>query len=144
MKLTEFTSVCNVVSFDFSLDRSQIETTSLSCGCSTDNSGIASFKTYQAGFIDGTGSVEVQFTADQKSMASRVIGSSLKKEQLGAQIRLYINTVCDANGDIDNDASAYLEAPVSLLGFSFSVSPEEVTTATIQFSLSGQPTGFHL
>ena len=50
MKLTEFTSVCNVSSFDFSLDREQIETTSLSCGCSSDNNGLASFKTYQAGF----------------------------------------------------------------------------------------------
>ena len=69
MKLTEFTSVCNVTSFDFSLDQEQIETTSLSCGCSTANNGLASFKTYQAGFIDGTGSVEVQFTADQGSMA---------------------------------------------------------------------------
>ena len=144
MKLTEFTSVCNVTSFDFSLDREQIETTSLSCGCNTDNSGLASFKTYQAGFIDGTGSVEVQFTSDQSSMASRVIGSSLKKNQLGAQIRLYINTVCASDGTIDNSASAYIEAPVTLLGFSFSVSPSEVTTATIQFSLSGQPTAFSI
>ena len=76
MKLTEFTSVCNVVDFDFSLDREQIETTSLSCGCSGGASGLASFKTYQAGYIDGTGSVEVQFTAEQASMANRVIGSS--------------------------------------------------------------------
>jgi len=144
MKLSEFTSVCHVTAFDFSLDREQIETTSLSCGCSTDGSGLASFKTYQAGFIDGTGSVTVQFTQDQSSMASRVIGSSLQKDQLGAQIRLYINTVCDTNGEIDNDASAYIEAPVTLLGFSFSVSPSEVTTATIQFSLSGQPTSFSL
>ena len=144
MKLSEFTSVCNVTSFDFSLDREQIETTSLSCGCSADGSGLASFKTYQAGFIDGTGSVSVQFTQDQNSMASRVIGSSLQKDQLGAQVRLYINTVCDTNGEIDNNASAYLEAPVTLLGFSFSVSPEEVTTATIQFALSGQPTTFKI
>ena len=144
MKLTEFTSVCNVVSFDFSLDREQIETTSLSCGCSTDSSGLASFKTYQAGFIDGTGSVEVQFTQDQTSMASRVIGSSLKKDQLGAQVRLYINTVCAADGTLDNDASAYIEAPVTLLGFSFSVSPADVTTATIQFALAGQPTAFSI
>ena len=144
MRLSEFTSICNVVSFDFSLDREQIETTSLSCGCSTDGSGLASFKTYQAGFIDGTGSVEVQFTQDQSSMASRVIESSLQKDQLGAQIRLYINTICDTNGDIDNTASAYLEAPVTLLGFSFSVSPEAVTTATIQFALSGQPTTFKI
>lgn len=144
MKLSEFTSVCNVTTFDFSLDREQIETTSLSCGCSTDGSGLASFKTYQAGFIDGTGSVSVQFTQDQNSMASRVIGSSLQKDQLGAQVRLYIHTVCDTNGEIDNNASAYLEAPVTLLGFSFSVSPEEVTTATIQFALSGQPTTFKI
>ena len=144
MKLTEFTSVCNVTSFDFSLDREQIETTSLSCGCSATNNGLASFKTYQAGFIDGTGSVEVQFTADQGSMASRVIGSSLQKDQLGAQIRLYINTICTADGTLDNSASAYFEAPVTLLGFSFSVSPSEVTTATIQFSLSGQPTTFQI
>ena len=142
MKLTEFTSVCNVSSFDFSLDREQIETTSLSCGCSGAASGLASFKTYQAGYIDGTGSIEVQFTAEQASMASRVIGSSLKKDQLGAQVRLYINTVCAADGTIDNSASAYIEAPVTLLGFSFSVNPAEVTTATIQFSLAGQPTTF--
>jgi hypothetical protein len=142
MSLSEFTSVCHVSSFSFSLDRDQVETTSLSCGCSADGSGLASFKTYQAGYIDGTGSVEVQFTADQSSMASRVIGSSLKKDQLGAKIRLYINTICDENGEIDNTASAYIEAPVTLLGFSFSVTPSEVTTATIQFSLSGQPTAF--
>ena len=95
-------------------------------------------------FIDGTGSVTVQFTQDQASMASRVIGSSLKKDQLGAQIRLYINTVCTAAGEIDNNASAYIEAPVTLLGFSFSVSPADVTTATIQFALAGQPTRFAL
>ena len=140
MKLSEFTSVCNVVAFDFSLDREQIETTSLSCGCSPTGNGLATFKTYQPGFIDGTGSVEVQFTSDQGSMASRVISSSLKKDQLGAQVRLYINTICNADGDIDNNASAYLEAPVTLLGFSFSVSTEEVTTATINFALSAQPT----
>ena len=144
MKLTEFTSVCNVSEFDFSLDREQIETTSLSCGCSSDGSGLASFKTYQAGFIEGTGSVTVQFTQDQASMASRVIESSLKKDQLGAQIRLYINTVCTAGGEIDNNASAYIEAPVTMLGFSFSVNPADVTTATIQFALAGQPTKFAL
>ena len=144
MSLSEFTSVCHVSSFTFSLDRDQIETTSLSCGCNSSGNDLAPFKTYQAGYIDGTGSVEVQFTADQGSMASRVIASSLKKEQLGAQIRLYINTVCDDSGEIDNNASAYIEAPVTLLGFSFGVTPAEVTTATIQFSLSGQPTSFSL
>jgi hypothetical protein len=143
MKLSDFTSVCNVTNFDLSLDREQIETTSLSCGCSSASGGLAPFKTYQPGFIDGTGSLTVQFTAEQGTMSSRLLKSSLMTDQNGAQIRLYINTVCVA-GEIDNDASAYIEAPISILGFSFTVSPEDVTTATVNYALSGQPTAFTL
>ena len=144
MKLSDFTSVCHVESFELSLDREQLETTSLSCACSDNGTeGLAPFKTYQAGYIDGTGSMTVQFTADQGTMSSRLLKSSLQSDQTGAQIRLYINTVCVA-GEIDNDASAYIEAPISILGFSFTVTPEEITTATVNFTLSGQPTKFQL
>ena len=144
LKLSDFTSVCNVTSFDLSLEREQLETTSLSCGSAAGTiSGFASFKTYQPGFIDGTGSMTVQFTEDQTTMASRLLKSSLMKNQDGAQVRLYINTVSTA-GVVDNTKSAYIEAPVSILGFSFAVSPEEVTTATLNYALSGQPTVFTL
>ena len=144
MKLSDFQSVCNVTAFDLSLDREQLETTSLSCECSTGSTtGLAPFKTYQPGFIDGTGSLTVQFTQSQGTISSRLLKSSLMTDQNGAQIRLYINAVCTA-GEIDTSKSAYIEAPVSILGFSFAVSPEEVTTATVNFALSGQPTAFTL
>ena len=143
MALSEFSAVCNVESFDLSLDRDQIETTSLNCGCGSSTEGLAPFKTYQAGFIDGTGSMVVQFTAAQGSIASRLLKSALRSDQGGAEVRLYINTVC-VNGEVDNTESAYIEAPISILGFSFTVSPEEVTTATLNFTLSGQPTAFTL
>ena len=143
LKLSEFTSVCHVESFDLSLDRDQIETTSLACVCSTTNEGRAPFKTYQAGYIDGTGSVTVQFTSEQDTMASRLLNSALSQDQFGAEVRLYINTVC-VNGSVDNTASKYIEAPITILGFSFGVSPEETTTATLNFALRGQPTAFQL
>ena len=143
MQLSDFTSVCNVTNFSLSLDRGQLETTSLSCGCGSDTNGLAPFKTYQAGYIDSTGTLEVQFTEDQSSMASRLLNSSLKTQQDGAAVRLYINTVC-AGGNIDNTASSYIEGPITILGFSFSVTPDEVTTATVNFALSGQPTAFSL
>lgn len=144
MKLSDFQSVCNVTAFDLSLDREQLETTSLSCECATGSTtGLAPFKTYQPGFIDGTGSLTVQFTQTQGTISSRLLKSSLMTDQNGAQIRLYINAVCTA-GEIDTSKSAYIEAPVSILGFSFAVSPEEVTTATVNFALSGQPTAFTL
>ena len=47
MKLTEFTSHCNVSSFDFSLDREQIENHKFPCGCTSASNGIASFKTHK-------------------------------------------------------------------------------------------------
>ena len=144
MKLSEFTSVCHVESFDLSLDREQIETTTLSCGCdSAGGSNLAPFKTYQPGYVDGTGTMTVQFTEEQGTMSSRLLASSLRKDQGGAEVRLYINTVCKS-GEIDNTNSAYIEAPVTILGFSFAVTPSEVTTATVNFALSGQPTAFTL
>lgn len=141
--LSDFTAVANVASFELSLERDQIETTSLSTGANASD-GLAQFKTYQAGFIEGTGSMEVQFTADQGTMASRLLDSSLKTEQSGAEVKLYINTIAASGGGTDDAASAYIEAPITILGFSFSVSPEEVTTATLNFALSGQPTTFKL
>ena len=143
MQLSEFQTVCNVTAFDLSLDREQIETTSLNCNPCASTDGLAPFKTYQPGYIDGTGSMTVQFDASQQSISSRLLKSSLAKDQTGAQVRLYINTVC-SGGEIDNDNSGYIEAPVTILGFSFTVSPEEVTTATVNFALQGQPTKFQL
>ncbi len=99
LSLDEFMTVCHVSSFSLNLDRGQIETTSLSCDpCSSTNEGIAPFKTYQPGYIDGTGTIEVQFTAGQENASSRLLGSSLKRDQYGARVKLYINTVCN-NGD---------------------------------------------
>ena len=141
MALSDFQTVCNVVNFDLSLDREQLETTSLSCDPCASSDGLAPFKTYQPGYIDGTGSLTVQFDESQTSISSRLLKSSLAKDQTGAQVRLYINTVCTA-GAIDNTQSGYIEAPVTILGFSFTVSPDEVTTATVNFALSGQPTAF--
>lgn len=145
LALSEFLTVCHVSSFSLNLDRGQIETTSLSCDpCSdTGGGGLAPFKTYQPGYIDGTGTIEVQFTSGQENASSRLLGSSIKKDQSGAQVKLYINTVC-SGGEIDDTASGYIEAPVTILGFSFSVTPDEVTTASVNFALSGQPTTFQI
>ena len=98
MALTEFTSVCNVTSFDFSLDRDKLKL-----------QAFLWVQHRQAGwriqdvsgrFIDGTGSIEVQFTADQSSMASRVIGSSLKKISWRSGPALHQHGVCASGTSI--------------------------------------------
>jgi hypothetical protein len=136
----EFAAVCQVKSFSLDLSREEIDTTTLPCGVGA-NSAMASFRTMQAGYASGSGSMEVQFTTDQASLANRLLSNSMRKNQTGAEVRLYINTVEGATpGQPDLTNSLYIEAPISILGFSISVSPEEVTTASLNFSLSGQPT----
>ena len=45
----------------------------------------------------------------------------------------------DGTGKPDLTKSLYIQAPISIMGFSLSVTPEDVTTAELNFSLSGQP-----
>ena len=141
VRLVEYAVVCQVANFSISLTRDEIETTSLPCQVGANASCMAPFKTKQSGFADGTGTMEVNFTPEQGALANRLIADSLRKDQNGASVRLFINTVGGAAaGEVDLSQSLYIEAPIVLLGFSVDVSPEEAITAEISFSFSGQPT----
>lgn len=135
----EFNAVCQVKSFSLDLSREEIDTTSLPCGVNTGASVNAPFRTMQAGYASGSGSMSVQFTSDQTSLANRLLSNSMRKNQGGAEVRLFINTVDDGTGNVDLNNSLYIQAPISIMGFSINVSPEDVTTAELNFSVSGQP-----
>lgn len=140
---SEFDAVCQVKSFSLDLSREEIDTTTLPCGIGGGGtSKMAPFRTMQAGYASGSGSMEVQFTTDQAALANRLLSNSMMKNQSGAEVRLFINTVEGTGlgaGQPDLTKSLYIQAPISILGFSISVSPEEVITASLNFSLSGQP-----
>ena len=141
VRIADHQVVCQVANFSLSLTRDEIETTSLPCTTGGEAGCLAPFKTKQSGFADGTGTLEVNFTADQTSLANRLIADSLKKNQNGASVRLFINTVSGAQaGEVDLNQSLYIEAPIVILGFSIDVSPEEATTAELSFAFAGQPT----
>ena len=78
--------------------------------------------------------------ARSKLLANRLLADSLPADQDGAYVKLYLNTVGDGAGGVDETASMSIAGPVSLLGFSISITPGEVTTATVNFSFSNQPT----
>lgn len=140
---SEFKAVCQVKSFSLDLSREEIDTTTLPCGAKSGTTAkMAPFRTMQAGYASGSGSMEVQFTTDQASLANRLLSNSMMRNQSGAEVRLFINTVEGTGlgaGQPDLTKSLYIQAPISILGFSISVSPEEVITASLNFSLSGQP-----
>ena len=136
----EFAAVCQVKEFSLDLSREEIDTTSLPCGVGGANAVSAPFRTMQAGYASGSGTMTVQFTEDQTSLANRLLSNSMRKNQAGAEVRLFVNAVNDGTGKPDLSRSLYIQAPISIMGFSISVTPEDTTTAELNFSLSGQPT----
>ena len=136
----DFLSVCQVKGFSLSLTRESIDTTTLSCGQASGNGKMAPFRTSQSGYASGEGSMQVQFTDDQTSLANRLLANSMLANQGGAEVRLFVSTKYDATGKVDEASSLYVEGPISIQGFSLSVSPEEAIVADLQFTFSGQPT----
>lgn len=136
-------AICEVGNVQLSLTRGEVDVTSLPCGPNTSVFGqkLAGFRRYQPGYADGNGSMTVRFTSDNASFANRLIQSSLFNNQGGAVLKVYLNAIADGGGILpDDNASLLAEFPVSLLGFDFSVTPEDTPTeATINFRLSNAP-----
>ena len=124
---------------DFS--RESIDITTLPCKLGGTVTKYASFRTTVPGFASGSGTMNVLFSGDQSSLSSRLIANSLLKSQAGATVKLYVKAIEGSTvGQLDDTLSSYIEAPISLEGFSISVNTSDAIVATINFSLSGAPT----
>jgi hypothetical protein len=142
VSFAEFMSVCQVRNFSLEISREELDITTLPCKGSGTSSGgkYVQFKSYQGGFGDGSGSMAVLFTADQATVANRMLRSVLLRNQAGAAVQLFFNHIVDATGEADLDASSVFEGPISLTSMSVSVDPDNPQEASISYRLSGQPT----
>ena len=144
-RLCDFQTVCQVRSFSLDLSRDELDVTTLPCSVSeVCGKELASFRKTQAGFASATGTLEVYFTCDNESIGNKMLQGSLQRTQGGASVRLYVCTKTDGNGKIDVDSSLYIEADIQLLGMSFSVDPDNPTTATINFGVTSVQSAFGL
>ena len=144
-RLCEFQTVCGVRSFSLDLSRDELDVTTLPCSVSEAcGKELASFRKTQAGFATATGTLEVYFTCDNESIQNKILQGSLQRTQGGASVRLYVCTKTDAQGEIDVDSSLFIEADIQLLGMSFSVNPDDPTTATINFGVTHVTSAFGL
>jgi hypothetical protein len=142
IEFASYAAVCQVESFQINMTRSRIETTSIPCKVGGGASKYAAFRTYQAGFADGTGSMSIKFTEDTTSLANRLLANSMLRSQSGAWVKLYISAVAAAGSSVPDDPSSlYIEAPISLEGMDVNLtsSGDTPTTATVNFSVSGLP-----
>jgi hypothetical protein len=139
VKLSDFFSICQVNNINMTLTRGSVDTTSLPCGPNAAGR-LAPFRTSVAGFASGTGTMAVKFTTDSAAYSNRFLQNAMLKNQEGATIRAFLNTIYAGQvADLVN--SLYFEAPISIMGFDFSITTEDSPLmANVNFSVSDQPT----
>ena len=146
IELCDFIAMCGVRDFSLDISREELDTTTLPChdGTGEECSKLAEFRTTQAGYATATGTMTVYFTCDQQNMANRLLSSSILKNQTGARTKLYVCTQLDANGDVSDTDSLFIDAFINITGMSFSVNPDDVTTAELSFSVNRMNAAFGL
>ena len=127
--------VCQVREFSVEITREELDVTTLPCNVGTGSSKYATFRKTQAGYASGTGTMTVYFTDDQTSLANRLLGNVMLKSQEGASVKLYVNTVSDGAGGVNDSASLYIEADISITSMSLSVNPDDPTSAELSFNI---------
>lgn len=135
-------AVCELASVTLEVTRGEIDTTSIPCTPSSGEAKLAPFRTTQSGFASGSGTLTVRLSSNDDSFTNRIVQGSLFRNQSGARLSAYFKAIAASGGTgaIDKAKSLYCEFPISLLGFSGGVTPEDSPTElSINYSVSGQP-----
>ena len=133
--MAEYSVVCQVSEFSVEITREELDVTTLPCSVANVGSKWAAFRTIQAGYASGTGTMTVYFTSDQNSLANRLLSNVLLRSQEGAAVKLYVNTVSDGAGGVDDANSLYIESEVSINSMSVTVNPDDPTSAELAFTV---------
>ena len=143
ISLADFYAVCGVREFSLEISRDELDVTTLPCTVGTE-SKLAAFRSTQSGYAEATGSMTVYFTCDQEAISNRLLGASILKSQAGARVKLYVCTQTDAAGNTDDTTSLYVDAEINITGMSFSVNPDDPTSAELNFSVTKMYSAFGL
>ena len=133
--MAEYAVVCQVSEFSVEITREELDVTTLPSSTANIGSKWAAFRTIQAGYASGTGTMTVYFTSDQNSLANRLLSNVLLRSQEGASVKLYVNTVSDGAGGVDDANSLYIESEVSINSMSVTVNPDDPTSAELAFTV---------
>jgi len=129
-------ALCGVKEWSLELSRDSIDVTTLPCKVGG-ASKYAGFKSSLGGFASGEGSMTVMMTKGT-SQVNRLLANSLFKNST-VKVKLYLEAGVGVGGTVDDTASNYIEATVSLQGFSTGVNVDDAVECEISFSLLGAP-----
>ena len=132
-----FGAICDVASFSISIEREELDTTTLPCGVGGGGGKYAAFRSTQAGYASATGTITLFFSDNALSLGQRMLANVMLKDQNGARCRLFNNTVSDGAVPAAPDlaTSSFIEGDITLTGVSLDVNPDDPQQGEISFSV---------
>ena len=130
-----FTSVSQVREWSFEITRDEIDVTTIG---NTPGQHVP-FKTFIAGFADGSGSATVYFTDTDDSLGNRMVEDVIQRVQTGAKFKLYTDQVF-TSGSVDNTKSRSIEFDANLTSANLSINPDDAQSVEINFRPTTTPT----
>ena len=130
-----FTNVSQVREWSFEITRDEIDVTTIG---KTPGQHVP-FKTFIAGFADGSGSATVYFTDTDDSLGNRMVEDVIQRIQTGAKFKLYTDQVF-TSGSIDDTKSRSIEFNANLISANLSINPDDAQSVEITFRPTTTPT----
>lgn len=135
VEYASFSSVAQVREWSFEINRDEIDVTTIGA---TPGQYVP-FRSFIAGFADGSGSATVYFTDTDDSLGNRMVEDVIQRIQTGAKFKLYTDQVF-TGGSIDETQSRSIEFEANLLSANLSINPDDAQSVEINFRPTTTPT----
>jgi hypothetical protein len=124
----EYAAVGSVRDWSFEISRSELDVTTIG----QTPGQYAPFKTYIAGFADGSGSATVYMTDEDASLSNRMIEDVLQRKQVGCAFKLYTDRVI-SGGSVSETASRSISMNAVLTSASLAIDPDNAQSVSVNF-----------
>jgi hypothetical protein len=128
VEYADYAVVGSVRDWSFEISRSELDVTTIG----QTPGQYAPFKTYIAGFADGSGSATVYMTDEDAALSNRMIEDVLQRKQVGCAFRLYTDRVMSAS-TVSETASRSIAMNAVLTSASLAIDPDNAQSVAINF-----------
>ena len=130
-----FESVSQVSEWSFEIERAENDVKTIGQAPGQ----YVPFRTYIAGFGDGSGTASTYMTNEDSALSNRLVEDVLQRQQVGAAFKLYTDRVF-SGGSVSDTLSRSISFDATLTSASFSVNPDDAQEVTVNFRPAGLPT----
>jgi len=135
VEYSAFAAVGQVREWSFEITRDEIDVTTIGAAPGQ----YVPFRTFIAGFADGSGSATVYFTDTDDTLGNRMVEDVVLRIQTGAKFKLYTDQVF-TSGTLDDTLSRSIEFEANLTSANLAINPDDAQAVDINFRPTSTPT----